>query len=419
MAGRGQHFIPRHFQKPFVISDVKDQLWLHRRGKAEAIPIARGDAAKAHDFYSEPSRNGDKTLDDLITEYEQKIFPMIDDLRDLPIGAQADAQICAEIVVHFFVRSQHLRSAVSEIWNGLSELIFSLSADPSSVIGSRRLPAHSAPENIEEAIKEQIYNHKLDEITGINAETLARLFYMGVRENLDELMSQAKEMISLIVLAFGDNAKDKIRDIHREMLSSSLAPPKRVENLQKLSWRIMAHEASLAIIPDCVCIAADAEGVWQPLILVSDIVTIAMPLTPHTLLVGTTGADNTFNADQFNSLAANACFDFFLSKEKVDLKSILQNELGQQIRTEISNMVSTNVIQAIEAYLTAPVSKQAAELNQISRDFPPKYQYSYQVSCYDFGDMEYVKAVSDAVNQIVLQEDIKEMFEISRWVYLC
>lgn len=43
MAGRKQHFIPRHYLKSFVINDGKDKLWMYRRGLPKPVPVARDD----------------------------------------------------------------------------------------------------------------------------------------------------------------------------------------------------------------------------------------------------------------------------------------------------------------------------------------------------------------------------------------
>jgi len=412
MAGRGQHFIPRHFQKPFVFSETKDQLWLYRRGRNKGIPIARGDAGKEHDFYSSPSENGDQTLDDLITDYERIIFPMVDKLRKLPVGASVDSEIAAEIVVHFFIRSQHLRKSISELWNGLAKTIYALATDPQSIVGSRRLPAHRPPAAIATAINDQIISRRLDEFTGVSAETLVRIFYMGLREKLDELTLHARETIAIVISQLGDEAKARIRDAHRDILLSSMAPPKRIERLRQLSWIILEHPDSDAILPDCVCIAASASGVWQPLLFADEVALVVMPLTPNTLLVGKEANPQSFDPREFNSLAAAACFDFFLSKEEVSLESLLKEDLGHSIRDEIEKMVSEKVLEAVESYLTTPQSEQAQILNQISLEPELQDQYSYQVILHDCGDFEDAEKISKVLSELLTEECVSDMYSV-------
>lgn len=405
MAGRGQHFIPRHFQKPFAISENQDKLWLYRRGMEKPVTVSRNDAGKEHDFYSAPSSNGDPTLDDLITEYEHKLFPLVDDLRKLPVGSPADPVASAEVVVHFIMRSQHLRKTVSEAWTGLAAIISKLATNPDAIIGVKRLPAHRPPLPVETALKEQISLHRLDKVTEVNSETLVRLIYMGIREKLDELTREARNTVAFLVSEFGDVAKEKVRDLHRDLLLSSLDPPKRVEKLRQMSWTVVEHPHSAAIIPDCVCIAKSAVG-WQPLLLADDITLVVMPLTPNTLLIGDDKSPQGFNVDEYNSIAAGACFDFFLSKENISLSSVIDGELGQSVRGEIGKLISDKVLEAVACYLTAPLSEQASRLNQITSKIESQKGFSFSLSLNDFGTPEEAERLSRIVTEIIQDRNL-------------
>ena len=72
MAGRKQHFIPQHYQRPFAIKGSDERIWTYRKGKSKPIPTSIADTAAQRDFYSEPSTGDIPTLDDLITVYEQR-----------------------------------------------------------------------------------------------------------------------------------------------------------------------------------------------------------------------------------------------------------------------------------------------------------------------------------------------------------
>jgi hypothetical protein len=105
MAGSGQHFIPRHFLKPFVIQDGSDKLWMYRRNLTHPVPVDRGDAAKQKHFYSKPSKDGRPTLDDLITDYEKHVFLQVDALRALNIGEEADPRMVGEVAFVYSFRA--------------------------------------------------------------------------------------------------------------------------------------------------------------------------------------------------------------------------------------------------------------------------------------------------------------------------
>lgn len=109
MSGRKQHFIPQHFQQPFAIEGSKGKIWLYRKGKPDPIPASIGDTAAQRDFYSTPSENDLPTLDDLITEYEQKLHKTVDELRSLSAGDIIEPVVIAEVVTHLAIRSSYMR----------------------------------------------------------------------------------------------------------------------------------------------------------------------------------------------------------------------------------------------------------------------------------------------------------------------
>lgn len=92
------------------------------RGKAEQVRVFSKDktfvasiddvAAERH-FYSELSTDGTKTLDDLITDYEEIFKTKYFSLRDLPFGTEADRTLAAEVVAHLTIRNAYLRRRIS------------------------------------------------------------------------------------------------------------------------------------------------------------------------------------------------------------------------------------------------------------------------------------------------------------------
>ncbi|QRY68844.1 hypothetical protein JVX98_11400 [Ensifer sp. PDNC004] len=400
MSGRGQHFIPQHFQKPFTVTDSKDQLWLHRRGKREPILVARSDAAKQRDFYSEPNLDGVNTLDDLITEYEHTIFALVDELRHLSAGSQVDGAIAAEVAVHFAVRSSHTRSVISAASSGLAKALSAIIREP-QMLGSRRLPSHRPPEAISQAILERITANEFDKVTGVNSSALMRIAYIAIREQIDQLVDEARSTLSVVVDQFADGAKTMARDTHRKMLSESLAPRHRVSVLQELSWKIVAHECGAAILPDCICIASDSSGKWMPLILGNDISLLVLPLSPNALLVGKIEGELSFEAADFNSIAASSCFDFFLAKEPIGIKGFDSAALGGSVRSQIDGLISGGVLEAFDEYFRVQPSDQASALEGINEYPEPSGHHSYQISLFDFGDNAFAQEVATALIALI------------------
>ncbi len=102
MAGRKQHFIPRHFLKEFVVPDGSDKLWMYRRGLPKPVPVSRDDAAATRDFYSKPAETDAPTLDDLITEYENELKFHVEKVRSIRPGEGVPSHPISETIAHLF-----------------------------------------------------------------------------------------------------------------------------------------------------------------------------------------------------------------------------------------------------------------------------------------------------------------------------
>lgn len=72
MAGNNQHDIPQALQRGFRIpggSKKESRTWRYERAAEPCSVLIKEEVAGPH-FYSEPSSDGSRTLDDEITDYE-------------------------------------------------------------------------------------------------------------------------------------------------------------------------------------------------------------------------------------------------------------------------------------------------------------------------------------------------------------
>ena len=70
-------------------------------------------------FYSRLSTDGSKTLDDMITEYENRLGGLIVDLRIIPVDGEVDAELAAEVIAHLTPRAATVRRDYSApAWKG-------------------------------------------------------------------------------------------------------------------------------------------------------------------------------------------------------------------------------------------------------------------------------------------------------------
>lgn len=130
MSGRKQHHIPQSVLRAFETPSrgKKIQVWVFSKQNQFKAPT--DDVAAERHFYSELSTDGTKTLDDLITDYENGFTGQIISLRNVPVGASADAATAAEVIAHLTIRNAHLRNSLSggmSCWSNRPLISFAMS----------------------------------------------------------------------------------------------------------------------------------------------------------------------------------------------------------------------------------------------------------------------------------------------------
>ncbi len=114
MAGRKQHYIPqcllKGFKTPGRGRTVK--VWVFKKGQQPYVSSTEDVAAERY-FYSGLSKDNSLTLDDQITQYENKLSELINKLYDLPVDSIIDSDIAAKVITHLTIRVAHLRDVFS------------------------------------------------------------------------------------------------------------------------------------------------------------------------------------------------------------------------------------------------------------------------------------------------------------------
>lgn len=106
--GPNQHYLPRFLQKPFGIRPKRKEIWVFARNSVLQQKRLKEVGSSDH-FYADPVAEGERTLDDEITEIETSISRMLSGMRAQPIGSTIDSTNAAEIVNHLVPRTAHVR----------------------------------------------------------------------------------------------------------------------------------------------------------------------------------------------------------------------------------------------------------------------------------------------------------------------
>tara|TARA_R110002020_G_scaffold459876_1_gene678103 strand:+ start:495 stop:2582 length:2088 start_codon:yes stop_codon:yes gene_type:complete len=403
MAGRKQHFIPRHFLKEFVIPDGSDKHWMYRRGLPNPIPVSRSDAAATRDFYSKPATTGAPTLDDLITEYEKELKFHVEDARVVPTGDTLPPHLISEIVAHLTMRAAYLREFIEA---GASELVSSINTlihRPTEILESMELPKHRVPSKFEAMAIEQFEQHLLSSLTTVTPRAIVRLLYQATREDFDLLQKAASREFTAFLERFQGEFRMMPQSVHVQVLGKDLVPAPRKAKLEEFQWRVVNFPSRDAVLPDCVAIAEDAEG-WGPYMLAENksMTRVVIPLNSSKLAVGSAANDWEEVTEIYNQTARESCFTFYLQNRREEMTESHLAELGGPARAKIEGITSSAVRGAVEEFVGDGSNAPQEETQPVTwTDLSAGEGFSYSVSLKDFGDEAYAHRVAESLNEVV------------------
>ena len=111
MAGKEQHHVWRMLQRGFGEKRGKDHhIWVYRKGTKPSRKGTRNFGVDRF-FYGPEGSETDKS----ITNFENSVQSSIQDARKLDDGAELSASFVAPLIAHLEVRSNFLRSELSNL----------------------------------------------------------------------------------------------------------------------------------------------------------------------------------------------------------------------------------------------------------------------------------------------------------------
>lgn len=316
MSGRKQHFIPQSLLRAFGVKRGKKTYvvaYTYERGIF--APPTDGIAAE-RSFYSELDVEGTtETLDDRITDYEQQIPTVLEQLRQ--VSTNADPAAAAELVTHLTVRNDHFRKAAAaggaDLISGMTEVL--------SNEGSARTLMGIAGDQPSEMFAAEL--PKLCEQYGpmfsLMGMTQAQFKDFAFQAMKSTFSTFHAEMVGPLREAFGgmvEQIPDVAANAQRRALTENLTPPKRIERLAEFKWQTVETSEPL-ILPDCVAVGVDAENGLLPLMLadLDKTEAIYMPLASDRMLVGFLGEPPGV-PQNINEVFAGCSWDFFVARER-------------------------------------------------------------------------------------------------------
>lgn len=345
MSGGRQHHLPRLLLRGFLVEDRKSQemVWQYRKGvQVKLCPI--GDVAVENNFYSKPSPDGKRTLDDEITEYEkQTLTPMVRDLRNREIGSTIDARIAAEVIAHLAPRTSHVRKTIKMMVAGIAQAADDVFTDADAVAEILALDGLQSYERFRENTLNSVYEHPLASLLSAPKDLVAQYAFWLTRESFGTSFPEQNALFKEAFSKLRGSAKDLARKAHTKALREGIIPKDRVQKLVGYSWTIEGVSGGCLILPDCVAIAYDAFGNFDSYAFSSDDTTkmIVMSVSSEKVLVGRRNDLSLPDAGTLNRHFAESAQDFFVSSSCEEDLYELHSLIGIHVSSRMDDVFDT------------------------------------------------------------------------------
>lgn len=313
-------------------ADKKDsKTWLYEKGVAPRLASIRYEVAVEPHFYSEPSSDGSKTLDDEITDYEDAAARRLNALKNAPIDTKVNSETAAELVAHLTIRNAHLRRTFTL---GVTKLVgraVDVFCDEAALRPILGVDGKVASQSVRDFINEQLKNNPALSASGLPAHVLYQIAQMMLKERFKAFFTEAVPTIMATFDFLNAQASSVVRDGHNKALSTSIVPDRRVDMLKALRWSVLPTTDEGFVLPDCVALAEDDGSGLKPLIVadLDKIATVLMPLSTDRMLLGIRPSATAPALSGFNDAAAAASHTFFITAELDDRLTLLSERIGQ------------------------------------------------------------------------------------------
>jgi hypothetical protein len=333
VAGHNQHDIPQALLRGFRIpggSKKQSETWRYEKSAEPVRVLIKEEVAERH-FYSEPTSDGSRTLDDDITDYEVAFGRRLNELKNGPINQTVDGAIAAEIIAHLTIRNAHLRrtftGGVKTMLDRAVE-VFCNEGTLGSILGVHR---ETPTERIKTLIDEHLKEIPGLAATGLPARVLHQMAHMMLKERFRTFFAEQVPFMTALLATLTAGAPAFIRDSHNKVLSSTLAPDARIEPIAKLRWQVMPCPHEGFVLPDCVALAVDDKSGFKPLIMadLKDVTVVLMPLSSERMLAGFRHSEPVPGLDGFNEAAITASHSFFIAARKDERFKALASRIGE------------------------------------------------------------------------------------------
>ena len=348
MSGRKQHEIPKSYLRGFLVNIHRDteRVFLFRKGAEKPHLCSLDDACAQRDFNSKPSNDGSITLDDRITDYENRLDVLIKEMRSLKVGSEVNADTIAEVLSHLTVRNAHIRGVFTQGFQDIAKGIRTVFSDEDYIAFSVGLDKEAPNEKFRNAFGELFQVISTQAQIKIPQALIEKMTFCFAKESLGGVVPQSKETAEGLISEIISNARQMARDGHNMALAKTFVPEGRKKLLSDVVWHIV-EVADNIILPDCIAIAELGSEQFCSLVMADfdEISEVLVPLTSRSLIIGTKSPleRKRIAPDHFNAIAAACSLDYFVSATETEKLMALMENIGKDTVAIVESIVHQSV----------------------------------------------------------------------------
>lgn len=401
MAGKRQHYIPRFLQRGFLASDREERdgecTWWHFRGNPpRKLPISHVGVREY--FYSRAATNGERTLDDVITDQESRVQSDLQYARISLAGDRLDAERIGALVTHLVIRTAYIRSALGDAGEKITQAMLNSVGSPA---GLRKLLDVDAPaptaqvRAITSGVVERLEAEGHDVIPALLERTLA--YY--VRENFEDFIPEFDWTFGGVQAEIARQLPVIIARSHQATLAEGNFGAWD-SALSKLAWTKVSLQS--VVLPDCIAVARSSKMDWAPLLLVGtqDLDACILPLDDSSVLIGAASEGVSVSAGELSDICAACSDDFFIAASPMPE---LSGALGRRSGQAVVHLVQ-DAVEDVQSSVHPPSFPHVAP----SPPAPRLREYTLSMPA-DLGE-EHAALLTDAVRESV--EDLSAVFPL-------
>ncbi|WP_157835394.1 hypothetical protein [Xanthomonas sp. SHU 166] len=337
MAGKRQHYVPRFLQRGFLALNRNEGegecTWWHFRGNPpRSLSISHIGVSEY--FYSRVGKEGEKTLDDVMTDRELSVQELLRYTLAAQPGDCLDSTRVALLVTHLVLRTAYIRSVFEDAAEMITNGVIESFAHPETIRDLLNVDAPTPPPHVK-VVTAAVIDSLERQGRECIPELLERMIAYQVRESFDDITPDLGRSLEMIKAEVAGRAPLVIANSHRSTLAQGDHHAWEAA-LSALKWTKISLEGM--VLPDCIAVAKTRTMDWAPLLLagLEDIQACILPIDHQNALLGTIGEAIEVSASMLREICIDCSDEFFIAAEPVLAQP---EQLGRRSEEVVSNLV--------------------------------------------------------------------------------